>query len=114
MGLVACNGAREVNTAGNPVHFTGLAWAGEHGLPLEGIEHRDVTAASGACLAPPLQTFRRLGGFPERYFLHHEDIDLSMRLRLEGERLGLEPSAVVDHGGPFGPSTSVLRVDERL
>ncbi len=101
MGLVGCNEAREVNTAGNPVHFTGLAWAGEHGKPLREIEPREVTALSGACLALPLETFRRLGGFPAPYFLYHEDVDLSMRLRLEGERLGLVPSAVVDHDYEF-------------
>jgi GT2 family glycosyltransferase len=101
MGLVACNGAREVNTAGNPVHFTGLAWAGDHGRALEGIEPREVTAASGACMALPLKTFRRLGGFPEPYFLYHEDIDLSIRLGLEGERIGLEPAAIVDHDYEF-------------
>jgi GT2 family glycosyltransferase len=101
MGLVACNGAREVNTAGNPVHFTGLAWAGEHGRPLRDVERREVSALSGACMALPLETFRRLGGYPEPYFLYHEDIDLSMRLRLEGGRLGLEPSAVVDHDYEF-------------
>jgi GT2 family glycosyltransferase len=104
MGLVACNDAGEVNTAGNPVHFTGFAWAGEHGKPLQEIARREVTALSGACMALPLETFRRLDGFPAPYFLYHEDVDLSMRLRLEGERLGLEPSAVVDHDYEFeGP-----------
>jgi GT2 family glycosyltransferase len=105
MGLVVCNGGREVNTAGNPVHFTGLAWAGGHGQPREQIELQEVTALSGACLALPPRTFRRLGGLPEPYFLYHEDIDLSLRLRLEGEVLGLEPSAVVEHDYEFeGPS----------
>jgi GT2 family glycosyltransferase len=101
MGLVACNGGREVNTAGNPVHFTGLAWAGDHGRPLGEIEPREVTSLSGACLAIPLQTFRRQGGLPESFFLYHEDVDLSLRLRLEGGRLGLEASAVVDHDYEF-------------
>jgi GT2 family glycosyltransferase len=112
MGLVACEGAREVNTAGNPVHFTGLAWAGEHGRQLEGIEPREVTALSGACMALPLQTFRRHDGFPEPYFLYHEDIDLSLRLRLAAERLGLEPAAVVDHEYEFG-GTAKMRWLER-
>jgi GT2 family glycosyltransferase len=112
MGLVACNGASEVNTAGNPVHFTGLAWAGDHGRPLEGIEPREVTALSGACMALPLQTFRRLDGFPDPYFLYVEDIDLSLRLRLEGERIGLEPAAVVDHEYEFGGAAK-MRLLER-
>lgn len=101
MGLVACNEAREVNTAGNPVHFTGFAWAGRHGQPLGEIEPGEVASLSGACLALPLETFRNIGGLPEPYFLYHEDVDLSMRLRLEGGRLGLEPAALVDHEYEF-------------
>jgi hypothetical protein len=105
MGLVSCNGGSEVNTAGNPVHFAGLAWAGEHGAPLDGVEPREVTSLSGACMAIPLETFHGAGGSPERYFLYHEDVDLSLRLRLDGKRLGLEPSAVVDHEYEFeGPA----------
>jgi len=102
MGLVATNEAREVNTAGNPVHFTGLAWAGDHGKPLGAIEPHEVTTLSGACLALQLETFHRMGGLPEPFFLYHEDVDLSIRLRLEGETLGIEPAAVVDHEYEFG------------
>jgi GT2 family glycosyltransferase len=102
MGLVATDDGRAVNTAGNPVHFTGLAWAGDHGKPLGSIAPHEVPTLSGACLALPLATFRELGGFPEPYFLYHEDTDLSLRLRLEGRALGIEPGAVVDHEYEFG------------
>ncbi len=101
MGLVTANGGAEVNTAGNPVHFTGLAWAGEHGSFADSIGAGEVPTLSGACLAIPLEPFRRLGGFPERFFLYHEDVDLSLRLRLEGQTLGIEPAAVVDHEYEF-------------
>jgi GT2 family glycosyltransferase len=105
MGLVATNEGREVNTAGNPVHFTGLAWAGDHGRPLRSIRAQEVTSLSGACMALPLQTFHRLGGFPDHFFLYQEDVDLSIRLRLEGEAVGVEPDAVVDHEYEFeGPA----------
>jgi GT2 family glycosyltransferase len=103
MALVACEQATRVNTLGNPVHFTGIAWAGGHGEPLpEGLEPREVPAASGACLAVPLARWRALGGFPEAFFLYHEDIDLSLRIRLAGGHVGLEPAAVVDHEYEFG------------
>jgi N-acetylglucosaminyl-diphospho-decaprenol L-rhamnosyltransferase len=103
MALVACEGATRVNTSGNPVHFTGLAWAGGHGSPLgDDLEPREVPAASGACLALALARWRDVGGFPPEFFLYHEDIDLSMRLRLFGGRVGLEPRAVVDHEYEFG------------
>jgi GT2 family glycosyltransferase len=100
--LVAARGATEVNSAGNPVHFTGLVWAGGHGRPLgEAPPAGEVTALSGACLAIPRATWEREGGFPGDFFLYHEDVDLSLRLRLAGGAIGIEPSAVVDHDYDF-------------
>ncbi|MGB0120889.1 MAG: glycosyltransferase family 2 protein, partial [Solirubrobacterales bacterium] len=82
MGLVLYreNDRLYINSAGNPVHFTGISWAGGHGEPAgEAGPDREVPTASGACLAMPLETWRRLGGFPEEFFLYQEDTDLSIR-----------------------------------
>jgi GT2 family glycosyltransferase len=114
MALVVCEGGRRLNTSGNPVHFTGIAWAGGHGEPApQRLEQRQVPAASGACLAIPLQRWRALGGFPEQFFHYHEDIDLSFRIRLAGGRVGLEPAAVVDHDYEFGGRPQKWRWLER-
>lgn len=103
--LVAEAGATKVNSAGNPIHFTGIVWAGMHGRPLaEAPAAGPVPALSGACLAVPRETWRRLGGFPAEFFMYHEDVDLSVRLRLAGGTLGIEPGAVVDHAYEFGAS----------
>jgi GT2 family glycosyltransferase len=114
MGLVTCEGGSKVNTSGNPVHFTGLAWAGGHGGPAsERFEPGEVAAASGACLAVSAEVWRRQQGFPERFFLYHEDIDFSMRLHLAGELVGLEPGARVDHDYEFGTNPLKWRWLER-
>jgi N-acetylglucosaminyl-diphospho-decaprenol L-rhamnosyltransferase len=114
MGLVACDDGRAINTAGNPVHFTGFAWAGAHGELLHAdLRPHEIPTASGACLALPLATFRDLGGFPEPYFLSHADVDLSMRLRLEGGEIGIEPGALADHEYEFAPGTEKMRWMER-
>jgi len=101
--LVADGEARCVNSAGNPIHFTGIVWAGGHGKPLSEAPPRGgVAAASGACLAIPLARWRELGGFPAEFFMYHEDVDLSVRLRAAGHAVGVEPAAVVAHDYEFG------------
>jgi GT2 family glycosyltransferase len=112
--LVAEAGGTRINSAGNPLHFTGIVWAGGHGQPIaEAPPAGEVTVLSGACLAIPLRTWREVGGFPERFFLYHEDVDLSLRLRLRGGTLGIEPAAVVDHDYEFGAREHKWRWLER-
>jgi len=112
--LVADGSGTRINSAGNPVHFTGIVWAGDHDRPLaEAPPPREVVALSGACLAIPRATWEELGGFPPEFFLYHEDVDLSLRLRLRGGRIGIEPAAVVDHDYEFGANEHKWRWLER-
>jgi GT2 family glycosyltransferase len=112
--LVAEGDGATINSAGNPVHFTGIVWAGAHGRPLaDAPAAGEVTALSGACLAIPRRTWTKVGGFPADYFLYHEDVDLSLRLRLAGGALGIEPAAVVDHDYEFGAREHKWRWLER-
>jgi N-acetylglucosaminyl-diphospho-decaprenol L-rhamnosyltransferase len=112
--LVADKGATRINSAGNPVHFTGIVWAGGHGRSIaEAPPAGEVPCLSGACLAIPHRTWEEAGGFPERFFLYHEDVDLSLRLRLRGGALGIEPAAVVDHDYEFGAREHKWRWLER-
>lgn len=104
MALIACRtgGEQRINSWSNPVHFTGIAWAGGHGRPLaEAGPEREIPVASGAALVLRREVWDRLGGLAEEFFLYHEDIDLSLRLRSAGGRIGLEPAAIVDHDYDF-------------
>ncbi len=104
-GLVAGEDGTAINSAGNPVHFTGIVWAGMHDEPIAAAPGPgEVTALSGACLAVPLEVWRRHGGLAERFFMYHEDVDLSLRLRLAGETVGIEPTAAVAHDYEFTAS----------
>jgi GT2 family glycosyltransferase len=112
--LVADASGARINSAGNPVHFTGIVWAGGHGLPLDAAPPAgEVSALSGACLAIPRAIWESAGGFPEPFFLYHEDVDLSLRLRLRGGALGIEPTAVVDHDYEFSAGGQKWRWLER-
>jgi N-acetylglucosaminyl-diphospho-decaprenol L-rhamnosyltransferase len=114
MGLVTEAGGTKLNTRGGVMHFTGIAWAGGAGQPLRGeIQPGEVTFGSGACLAIPLELWREAGGFPPEFFLYHEDVDLSLRLRLAGGRIGIEPAARVDHDYEFAKGPAKWRYLER-
>jgi GT2 family glycosyltransferase len=64
----------------------------------------DPGFVSGACLCIERDLYRELGGMPAPFFLYHEDVDLSLRLRLAGGTLGIEPAAVVAHDYEFTAS----------
>lgn len=112
--LVADGAGETINSAGNPIHFTGIVWAGQHGEPLAAAPPAgEVPAASGACLAIPLANWRQIGGFPEKFFMYHEDVDLSVRLRLAGGTVGIEPTAIVAHDYEFSANGEKWRWLER-
>ena len=100
--LVTMDGGAVVNTAGNVVHWTGLGWAGRCGAPVaEAGGPRAVGFASGAALAVRRSAWEALGGFDARYFMYSEDLDLSLRLRLEGWEVGVVPEARAEHDYAF-------------
>jgi GT2 family glycosyltransferase len=90
----------KLDGAGDCYLAYGYAWRG-------GFGHRLADAPpAGECFAPcgaaalyPRELFLEAGGFDERYFCYHEDVDIAFRLRLRGERCQFVPDAVVRHAG---------------
>jgi GT2 family glycosyltransferase len=115
MGLVTMDGGTRINTSGGIIHFTGIAWSGEAQRPVAAAPpgSADVPFLSGTCLAVPRSDWERLGGFPEAFFMYCEDVDISLRARLAGGRLGIEPAARVDHDYDFAKGAAKWRRLER-
>lgn len=120
--FVTADGGRKINTRGGVVHFTGIAWAGGAGEPIDPEEEwthygpPEPGFVSGACLAILRRRYLELGGFPAGFFLYHEDVDLSLRVRLAGGHLGVEATAVVEHDYEFekGPAKWLYLERNRL
>lgn len=114
MGLVLLGDGEHVNTAGGVSHFLGFSWAGHYGEPASALPARPYACGflSGACLAIRTDTWRALGGFADHYFMYHEDVDLSHRLRLAGARFGVLPAARVVHDYAFAKGQAKWRLLE--
>ncbi len=117
--VVTAEGGVQINTRGGIVHFTGIAWAGGAGVAISDLPTTESMAldepgfVSGACLVVERTRFLDCGAMPEQFFLYHEDVDLSLRLRLAGGRLGVEPAARVDHAYEFDKGADKWRYLER-
>lgn len=106
-----------MNSAGNPVHYLGLSWAGGLGEPATAhAEPRDVASASGAALALRRSTWDDLGGFWEAMFAYCEDAELSLRCWQRGLSVRYVPDAVVLHRYEFSrnPTKNYLLERNRL
>jgi len=103
-----------INSAGNPVHYLGLAWAGGHGEPASRhAERTTVASASGACCAIRADLWRDLGGFEPMYFAYHEDVELSLRCWQRGRSVVYVPDAIAVHHYEFSRNAAKNYLLER-
>jgi GT2 family glycosyltransferase len=91
-----------INTAGNPLHYVGLSWAGGCGEPASRYAvRRSVACGSGCCFVIRRELWQQLGGFAAEYFAYCEDSELSLRLWQRGLRAEYVPEALVVHHYEF-------------
>lgn len=103
-----------INSAGNPVHYLGLAWAGGHGEAASAYQApREVASASGACCAVSASWWHELGGFDPAYFAYHEDVEMSLRTWQHGRSVVYVPGAIAYHHYEFSRNELKLYLLER-
>ncbi|GAA2018578.1 hypothetical protein GCM10009740_03060 [Terrabacter terrae] len=115
-GLVLLPGEPEVvNSAGLPVHLTGLSWCDGYGEPVapRHLRSRRLASVAGALFACRRETWQLLGGMDTSYFMYHEDTDLSLRCHLAGLDVILCPTAVAVHAYEFSRNADKMFYLER-
>lgn len=99
-----------VNSVGNAVHFLGFSFSVGNGEPWAkmsdefGSPTYEVATVSGAAMLLSVEALRRVGLLDDTLFAYHEDLDLSLRLRLAGYRTVVVPASVVYHHYEFSRS----------
>jgi GT2 family glycosyltransferase len=74
----------------------------------------DVESIVGACMLIKKETFKKIKGFNEKYFLYFEDLQLCKDIQRIGLRIIYNPSIKVEHAhgvSGLGKNTSKLSID---
>jgi GT2 family glycosyltransferase len=79
-------------------------------IPKAGARIVEVEAAHSSCTLVNIEAFRAAGGFDRWYWQCQSDIDLSLRLRKAGHRVGVDFGYGVKHEGAGGKSGGAVRV----
>jgi GT2 family glycosyltransferase len=87
-----------INTCGNDVHITGLAFCRGLDEPVEAFdEPARVAAVSGCSFIIRRSVLEDVGGFDRDFFIYLEDTDLSIRVNLAGYEIRYVPGSIVYH-----------------
>ncbi|HEY1236932.1 MAG TPA: glycosyltransferase family 2 protein [Solirubrobacterales bacterium] len=110
-GVMRDAGAPElIETAGIELDRTLLAYDYLNGEPLASLdaEVADPIGPAGAAAALDREAFLAAGGFDERLFAYLEDVDLALRLRLDGGRcrLATDAKGTHAHSMTLGPGSA--------
>jgi N-acetylglucosaminyl-diphospho-decaprenol L-rhamnosyltransferase len=71
-----------------------------------------VDAAHSSCALVDMEAFRAVGGFDHSFWQCQSDVDLSLRLRERGYRVGVDLGYQVKHHGAGGKSGQFARVHD--
>lgn len=109
-GVLLEPGRGTIDTAGMELDGSLLVFDYLNGRPasvLDG-EPRDPIGPCAAAAAFDRDAFLEHGGFDERLFAYWEDVDLVLRLRRDGARCRLAPTArgVHEHSATLGPGSA--------
>lgn len=105
-----------VNTAGNSFHYLGFGYCGnfrikKSDLKLATVE--EVSYASGASILMRAELLREYGSWDQDFFLYHEDVEYSLRMKALGYKVCIVRDAVFYHKYQFSRNKDKFYYMER-
>jgi GT2 family glycosyltransferase len=95
-----------INADGIDVNFLGVSWCADYRKKfVEEADDREIPCGTAASLMVRKDVLDMIGGFDDDYFMYHDDVDLSWRIRLAGYRIMLSRKSKVYHKYEFKRQT---------
>jgi len=105
-----------VNTTGNLIHFLFFGFTSSYRFKKSALKIKDgceIFYASGCSFIIRKTVFQEVGGYNEDYYMYHDDLDLSLKVRLAGYKVILATKSLVWHKYEFERSVRMLYYMER-
>ncbi len=96
-----------INSSGNTFHYLGFGFCNDYRNDFKSVELssiKDIDYASGAAMMLRLDLIKELGGLDKDFFMYHEDMELSFRLRSAGYDIKLVSDSIFYHKYRFARS----------
>lgn len=103
-----------INTLGNVIHFLGFGFTSYYNNIDNNNSNQEIKGyASGCAFMIKKDIFESVGYYNEEYYMYHDDLELSLKVRLLGYRIMLVSKAIVYHKYEFSRSVKMLYYMER-
>jgi GT2 family glycosyltransferase len=104
-----------LNSLGNIIHFLGFGFTAAYGEADSEISgYPEIKGyASGCSFIVRSAVWQQVGGYEEEFYMYHDDLELSLKVRLAGHKIILAPRSVLYHKYEFSRSTRMLYYMER-
>ncbi|MBD3311467.1 MAG: glycosyltransferase [Candidatus Magasanikbacteria bacterium] len=105
-----------INSAGNSFHYLGFGFCDKYGKKKNEVDLpklKKIDYASGAAMMLRLSLVDKMGLWDEDFFMYHEDLEISLRMRLAGYKIMLSSDSVFFHKYQFGRSMKKFFLMER-
>ncbi|MCX6794530.1 MAG: glycosyltransferase family 2 protein [Candidatus Falkowbacteria bacterium] len=104
-----------INSLGNIIHFLGFGFTSGYGeTDREIIGYPEIKGyASGCSFIIRAEVFKKVGGYQEEFYMYHDDLELSLKVRLAGYKIVLAPRSVIFHKYEFSRSVRMFYCMER-
>ncbi len=104
-----------LNSLGNIIHFLGFGFTSGYGEPDRQVAgYPEIKGyASGCSFIIRAEIFKTIGGYSEEFYMYHDDLELSLKVRLAGHKIILAPQSIIFHKYEFSRSVRMLYYMER-
>lgn len=104
----------KMNSIGNIINFLGFGFTNGYNESDEKIAgYPEIGYASGCSFITRKDVLDNIGFYDEEYYMYHDDIEMSTRVKLAGYKIVLAPKSVIYHKYEFSRSVQMIYFMER-